>query len=103
MRKWHAENPDGVRRRDLRAKYNITPEEFDEKLAEQGGCAARCGRQGSRWVQDHNHDCCPGEKTCGECLRGILCNECNLTLGLAGDSADTLRLLADYLDGWMNP
>lgn len=30
---------------------------------------------------DHDHGCCPGNNTCGRCLRGTLCRSCNITLG----------------------
>lgn len=30
---------------------------------------------------DHDHSCCPGPLTCGKCIRGILCRQCNAGLG----------------------
>lgn len=105
MRRWRAENPDKARatgRRDhLRRKYGITPEEYDRLLAEQGGGCAICGTTdpGSpAFNVDHNHACCPTEKTCGKCVRALLCRACNTLLGNARDDAERLRAAAAYLE-----
>ena len=70
-----------------RRKYGLTDEQLDDVLAVEE-CEV-CGSS-DRLVIDHNH-------ATGE-FRGVLCNGCNSALGLARDSADTLRKLADYLD-----
>ena len=46
---------------------------------------------------DHDHACCPGQKTCGDCVRGVLCSSCNTGIGLLGDTADALRRALQYL------
>jgi hypothetical protein len=50
---------------------------------------------------DHDHDCCPAEKlSCGKCIRGLLCRNCNAAAGQLHDSPKAARSLAAYLDGW---
>lgn len=47
---------------------------------------------------DHDHSCCPGNaRTCGECTRGILCNDCNRGLGLFQDDPGRLQAAVGYL------
>jgi len=72
------------RRRWMRANYHLTPEAYAAILESQGGRCAICRTStpgGKRsWHIDHDHECCPTAKTCGKCIRGILCSHCNTRL-----------------------
>lgn len=46
---------------------------------------------------DHDHKCCDDEITCGSCVRGLLCQKCNLGLGYAKDNINTLKNMIEYL------
>jgi hypothetical protein len=97
-----------------RLRMHHVPLEMVRALLDNPACAG-CGadivtpqyrRRGSgnttrvpTLVVDHDHECCPGPRSCGKCVRGLICNECNLALGL-GQDPQTLRSLADYLDRW---
>jgi Recombination endonuclease VII len=76
-------NSADTRREHLRNKFGITPEQYEAKLAEQGGGCAICGSPPKKIALhvDHDHSCCPGKYTCGKCLRGILCWPCNVFIG----------------------
>lgn len=73
-----------------------------EKLAiaeAQGGCPI-CrrtdpGRAG--WVVDHDHTCCPRERSCASCRRGVICQACNMILGYVKDDPEVLRRAIAYL------
>lgn len=68
----------------LMSMYRITIERYEELLSSQDGKCAVCKRIPDavrRLAVDHDHGCCPGKKSCGECVRGLLCTGCNLKLG----------------------
>ena len=76
------ENPDFYRGYEYKKKYKINLDIYNKVLEEQGGVCAICkGTWSKVLVVDHDHDCCPGEKTCGSCLRALLCGNCNAGLG----------------------
>ena len=96
-RKHYRDNPDAGWSRDIKKKYGITPQDYHDLLAEQGGVCANAGCTATnpgpnknRWCVDHNHD--TGE------IRGLLCSNCNAAAGILQDHPDTLRGLADYLE-----
>jgi len=92
-------NRDKARERN----FGLTPERHKKLLQVQGGLCALCGpetgRNGSTkaLATDHDHRCCPGRKSCGNCVRGALCSDCNRMLGRVNDSIEFARRLLDYL------
>lgn len=74
-------------------------------MAYFGDCCESCGST-ENLTLDHDHNCCKTRatdrywKTCGKCLRGILCRPCNMALGALQDDAERLRRLADYVEGY---
>lgn len=90
------------RARQTAYRHNISPDEMTALLAQQGGTCAVCGTESAgtksgAWHVDHDHTCCPGRTTCGECIRGLLCNRCNVMLGMALDNPETLAAAITYL------
>lgn len=73
-------------RRDYwyRNKYNITLVQYNEMLEKQKGVCALCEQpeKGKSLAVDHNHKCCPGVKSCGNCIRGLLCQRCNTAIAI---------------------
>lgn len=107
-KKWRQDNPDrekANKRRwqksltprynwnnHLMVRYGITAEQWEEKLAQQGGVCAICKKvdpRGRRLSVDHCH-------TTGQ-VRGLLCDRCNTLLGRVDDDRDILISAADYL------
>lgn len=89
-----------ARKSALKHRYQMTLEEFETLFARQGGLCAACSgalTSGRGTNVDHDHDCCPG-RSCGKCVRGLLCRACNHTLGHSKDDPARLRACAAYLE-----
>lgn len=92
---------------------------FEAQLALQGGACKICGRNivgvyavqnasgkrdherrfahtdhSHKKARDHDHS---SRRMCGDCVRGLLCGNCNHALGLLDDNIDTLRSMIAYL------
>lgn len=80
-------------------RFSLTQEQYDSMLEDQDGRCAICGRAETdkAWAIDHDHSCCPGQSSCGECVRGLLCSNCNTALGLFGDNVESMKRAIDYL------
>lgn len=84
---------------NIRRAYNITLEEYEEKLREQNSRCAIC---------DIHHDdvknkrlryfklCVDHDHNTGK-TRGLLCPHCNLMLGQANDNIERLQEAIEYL------
>ncbi|MHB8490621.1 MAG: endonuclease domain-containing protein [Solirubrobacteraceae bacterium] len=73
--------------------------------AQQGVCAIckqpETATHQTGWVRrlsvDHDHACCPGNRSCGNCVRGLLCSRCNNVLGSMRDSVELIDAMSLYL------
>lgn len=75
-------------------RYGVTQKWYAEQAAD--GCSI-CGVTDRTFHVDHDHGCCPGARSCGKCVRGLLCSQCNQALGLFGDNTDVLSKAIEYL------
>lgn len=94
---YHKQHPEITRCQTLR-RYGMTLEQYDELFGRQNGECFICSqpetvRSKNGKVKllavDHDH------KT--GIVRGLLCNRCNVILGLADDNIDLLKDIIDYL------
>jgi hypothetical protein len=96
-RRWHARNPYYV-------KYRITADQWQGLFDAQQGVCYLCDdefdteakRQRAIHV-DHDHACCPGDRTCGKCIRGLACARCNQGIGHFYDDPDRMIKAAERL------
>lgn len=90
-----------MRNQYLVRNYNMTIDEFEDRVNAQGGKCAACKIVSPRTLHvDHDHLCCPELKSCGKCVRGIICSSCNQTLGFMKDSRRSIERLSEYLRSW---
>lgn len=90
--KWRKNNPESLFAKSLR-KFGLTPDGYRAILKYQEGKCAICRmpeKFKSRLAVDHSHE--TGK------IRGLLCRDCNTSLGKLHDSAELLRRAADYLE-----
>jgi ribosomal protein L37E len=99
---WRRDHPEQAkaaqRRHELKRKFGITEEQYNEMLKRQKNVCAICHfperrvRQGQLLplCVDHDHE--TGQ------VRGLLCHDCNTGLGKFGDEPDTLRRAAEYIE-----
>ena len=50
-----------------------------------------------RAIVEHDHRCCPNNKTCETCRRGLACDRCNNVISLVDDDPEVLELIARNL------
>lgn len=87
----------------IKRNYGITVDKYEAMLEAQGGGCAICGgapKDGPSLHIDHDHSCCSTyKKSCGECVRGLLCEDCNRVLGMFADNVARFESAIAYLKG----
>lgn len=82
-------------------KFGVTTSFYFAMLDSQANGCAICGTKvpggQGRFHVDHDHSCCLGQSSCGQCVRGLLCNWCNLGIGKLRDSVEIIACAAKYL------
>jgi recombination endonuclease VII len=70
-------------------KFGLGSGGYEALLAAQEGVCGFCRKPETKRLNgkvvalavDHDHSCCPGKRSCGLCVRGLLCHMCNLRIG----------------------
>lgn len=79
----------------LKSSYRLSDEQIVALFTNP--CCQACGEIENLHV-DHDHTCCPGFGSCGQCVRGLLCHWCNTALGLMKDDPARIQNLITYLE-----
>lgn len=85
--------------KNILTRYSVSADQRQAMYDEANGCCALCGEptELSDMALDHDHACCPGRTTCGDCTRGLICRSCNLGLGYFKDDVAKLERAIAYL------
>jgi len=101
--KWAARTKAFTQKTDrLARQYNLTYEKYLTMLDDTNYSCGICDEPFTKDSPphiDHNHVCCPGKQSCGECIRGLLCRMCNSGIGYFKDNAQNLVRASVYLTG----
>ena len=92
FREYYAKNKKRMRSYDLKRKFGITAEVYEQMLKDQNNACKICKSAHSdeqKLCVDHSH------KT-GK-VRGLLCHQCNKALGLLKDDVALLEEAVAYL------
>ena len=90
----YRENPMVWREAELKRRYDMNQDDYNQILTEQNNCCAICGttKPGARrkhFMIDHCH-------TTGK-VRGLLCKSCNIAIGEFKDDVSLLEKAVLYL------
>lgn len=96
--------------------FNITIEQYELLFNNQNGLCALCKQPEKityqkeiqdgvfvetprRLAVDHDHSCCDGNRSCGKCIRGLLCFDCNKRLhSKNGEALEWMKNAVSYLE-----
>lgn len=76
-------------------RFGFSAEQLVEFYAD-GSCNV-CGTTQDLHI-DHDHGCCSGNRSCGACVRGLLCRACNLALGYLKEDPERVSQMLKYVN-----
>ena len=91
VKAWRKAHPEREHARKIKYQYGLSQDEFSILLFSQRSVCAICRQPFTETpLVDHDHE--TGK------VRGLLCNSCNLGLGVFKNNSARLRLAAKYLE-----
>lgn len=101
QRNYYYANPEKMKAKETSRpnwkKHRITEDSFNILVSKFDGKCHSCKTKDAKNI-DHDHNCCSGPYSCGVCVRGVLCHNCNSALGLLKDSKENIIGLLQYID-----
>ena len=98
-RQWYLDHKELVQQRsrdsELLRNFGLTRQEYNRIFQVQGGMCKICGIHQEEINKSLRVDHC--HKT--NKVRGLLCHNCNVTLGLIKENIETLKKMIEYIGG----
>ena len=91
---WYKKNKERVKDRRLRRDYDITIDDYNKMLEEQGGCCKICGAHEDNFKKSLNIDHCHDTGY----VRSLLCMDCNTGIGRFKEDVKILAKAIDYIN-----
>lgn len=104
MTQYYKDNPEKIHFSRTAPKQNwrrhrITEDYFNSMISLFDGKCHSCKTNTAVNI-DHDHNCCEASRSCGKCVRGVLCHHCNSALGLLKDDKEKILNLLKYVDSF---
>ena len=103
IRAWKVDNAEKKwildKRSHLWTSYRMTVSEYNALYESQDGACKICNKK-KKLVVDHDHSCCPGTRSCGNCVRGLLCHGCNMLVGLIETRSELMDKAMEYISSF---
>lgn len=96
---WARKNTHKTKQYALKYIYGLSKIQYDDLLDKQDNSCKICKKifgETNKPRVDHDHSCCGSDKACTKCVRGLLCNRCNLFLGFY-ENYNFMIEVRDYL------
>lgn len=98
QRNWCKNNRHKLKGYNLKASFNISPENYTKMLLAQDNCCKICGTHKNKLKRSFAVDHCHTTNK----IRGLLCSNCNIGLGQFKDDIILLKNAITYLEESQN-
>lgn len=93
-KEYYNKNRNIIKNNYLIRNYNITLEQYNELLRKQNGTCAICKAEKCSTKKDFAVDHCHDTGK----IRGLLCKDCNIGIGMFKDSIEFIKAAKEYLE-----
>ncbi len=99
-REYYKKYPERYKEKSRRQKsyrrHKINDEQYEYLISKYNGLCHLCLNNKATMV-DHDHSCCPTSRSCGKCVRGVLCSSCNTAIGMLKENLEVVDRIKEYV------